>query len=242
MNRERGTGETNGRLSDLLAIARSLFPVPRSLFPLACALLLVSSAARAQWAFEAFAGTAVSANSPLTIHQQGYPTLTVDAHWDTRPFEPTMYYAVRVSRWWNNTGVFLDNLHHKLYLANPTAEVRRFEVTYGYNLFAVGPAFRRGDWSFMAGAGPILTNPASIIRGQREIHKGGVLGTGYHLDGVHLQAGVNRRIHLVNAVFVSADVRLSAGWAEVDVANGKADVPNYAMHVLFGVGVGNKRK
>lgn len=205
-------------------------------------LLLLPTPARAQWSFEAFAGTAVSANSPLTIRQDGYPTLRIDARWDTRPFEPTIYYALRVARWWGNTGAFLDHLHHKLYLANPSAEVTRFEVTYGYNLFALGPAFRRGDWSLIAGIGPILTNPASIVRGRRDVHSGGFLGTGYYLDGIHLQAGINRRIHVTNEVFVSADVRLSAGWAEVDVADGRAEVPNYAMHVLLGVGVGNRRR
>jgi hypothetical protein len=103
-------------------------------------------------------------------------------------------------------------LHHKLYLANPTVEVRRFEVTHGYNLLSVGPGFRWGDWSLIAGAGSILTNPASEIRGRPQLHSGGFFDTGYHLDGVHLQAGVNRRLHLAGAVFLTADVRLSAGW------------------------------
>lgn len=196
---------------------------------------------KAQWAVEGLLGTAVSANSPLTIRQDGYPTLQVDAHWDTRPFAPTIYYAIRVSRWWGNTGIFLDNLHHKLYLANPTPEVQDFRITHGYNLLAIGPAFRRGQWSVMLGAGPVITSPASIVRGQRKEYGGGLLGTEYFVDGVHLQAGVNRRIHLTQAFFLSADFRLSAGWAEVNVASGTADVPNYAVHFLLGAGLGNRR-
>jgi hypothetical protein len=225
-------------------IRRALPPFPRSLFAVLPVVLasVICNPAQGQWSFEAFAGTAVSANSPLTIHQDGYPALKLDAQWDTRPFKPTIYYAVRIARWWGSTGVFLDNLHHKLYLANPTVEVRRFEVTYGYNLLAVGAAFRRGDWSLIAGAGPILTNPASVIRGRRLFHSGGFFGTGYHLDGVHLQTGVNRRLHVADAVFLSADLRLSAGWAEVDIANGKAEVPNYAVHFLCGLGIGNRRR
>jgi hypothetical protein len=218
-------------------LSRSLFPV----LPLVLGCVICSPA-EGQWSFEAFGGTAVSANSPLTIHQDGYPTLRLDAQWDTRPLEPTIYYAVRVARWWGKNGVFLSNIHHKLYLANPTTEVPRFEVTYGYNLLAAGPAFRRGEWSLLAGAGPILTNPATVVRGRSYLHSGGFFGTGYHLDGVQLQAGVNRRVHVARALFLSADLLLSAGWAKVDIANGKAEVPNYAVHFLFGLGVGNRRR
>jgi hypothetical protein len=202
----------------------------------------ISTPARGQWSFEAFGGTAVSASSPLTIRQAGYPTIELDAQWETRPFDATLYYAVRIARWWGNTGVFLDNLHHKLYLANPTAEVQLFEVTHGYNLLAAGPAFRWGDWSILAGAGPVLTNPASVVRGRPLSHSGGFFHTGYHLDGLQLQAGINRRVHVAKALFLTADLRLSAGWAEVDIAGGKAEVPNYAVHFLIGMGVGNRRR
>ncbi len=231
------------RLSSLFH--RSLFSrstVPCSTVLLSLLLLLLSTPAQAQWAFEVFFGSSVSANSPLTIRQNGYPAIHIDAQWDTRPFEPSIYFAHRLIRWWGNTGFLLDNVHHKLYLANPTVDVPEFHVTYGYNLVSLGPAFRRGEWSLITGAGPVFTNPASIVRGQREHHEGGFLGTGYFLDGAQVQVGLNRRLHLMNAVFVTTDVRLSAAWARVDVANGKADVPNYAVHFMIGMGVGNRRK
>ncbi len=197
---------------------------------------------RAQWAVEAMLGTAVSANSPLTIRQDGYPPLHIDARWETRPFEPTIYYAIRVSRWWGKTGIFVDNLHHKLYLADPTADVQDFRITHGYNLFAVGPAFRRGEWAVTLGAGPVVTSPASTVRGRRRDYGGGILSTEYFVDGFHVQTGLNRRLHLSHTAFITADLRLSAGWAEVNVADGKAEVPNYAVHFLLGMGLGHRRK
>jgi hypothetical protein len=200
------------------------------------------STAEAQWAVELFGGAAANARSNLTIRQAGQPELSFRAEYATRPFKEGPYYAVRISRWWNGPwGAFADNLHHKLYLTNNPPEVRSFEVTYGYNMFALGPGYRSGPWTLLAGAGPVITNPTSTIRGLTRPHSGGMLGSGYYIDGVHLQVGVNRRFHVATWLFVTADLRASAGWARVDVAEGTADVPNYAVHFLVGVGAGNRR-
>jgi hypothetical protein len=203
----------------------------------------VTTSLRAQWAAEFFLGGAASAPSPLTIRQAGEPALRFTARYATRPMAWAPYYAFRISRWWpSGWGVFADNLHHKLYLTNPPPEVQRFEVTYGYNFLALGPAWRSGEWSLLAGAGPVLTNPTSTVRGLAKSHRGGFFGLGYYVDGAHLQLGVNRRFHVARWAFISADLRASAAWARVDVAEGSADVPNYAIHFLLGVGAGNKRE
>ena len=206
-------------------------------------LLMLPTAARAQWAVEAFLGTAVSAPSNLTIRQAGEPDISFTAHYATKPFKSSSapYYGFRVSRWWNRWGAFFDDLHHKLYLTNNPPEVEKFEITYGYNLFSLGAGYRVGQWSFLAGAGPVITNPTSVVRGDFKAHEGGIFGSGYYVDGAQVQLGVNRRFRVVGVFFVSADVRGSFGWARVDVVNGDADVPNYALHFLLGVGFGKRR-
>jgi hypothetical protein len=199
--------------------------------------------AQAQWAVEGFLGSARSARSTLTIRQSGFPTLQFAASYDTRPWAQAPYYGVRVSRWWpSGWGVFGDNLHHKLYLSNNPPEVQRFEVTWGYNFIALGAARRSGDWSALAAAGPVLANPTSTVRGRTKPHSGGILGTGYYVDGAHVQAGINRRLHVTPWGFLTADLRVSAAWARVAVVDGTADVPNYAVHFLVGVGAGKKRE
>ena len=206
-------------------------------------LALSPTVVHGQWAVEAFLGTAQSAPSRLTIRQAGEPTLSFTARYATRPINDAPYYAIRVSRWWRSGwGLFADNLHHKLYLENNPPEVQEFEVTYGYNFLALGPAWRSGEWSVLAGTGPVLTNPTSTIRGLEKAHVGGFFGLGYYVDGAHVQLGVNRRFHVARWAFISADLRASAAWARVDVAEGTADVPNYAIHLLVGVGAGNKRE
>lgn len=202
----------------------------------------VAPTARAQWAVEAFGGNSWSLPSNLTIRQAGEPDLSFTARYDTRPLHQAPYYALRVIRWSGTWGLFFDDLHHKLYLTNNPPEVRKFEVTYGYNLFALGAAWRTSEWSFLGGGGPVITNPTSTVRGLKKDHDGGIFGTGYYVDGVHLQAGINRRVHLNNWLFLSADVRFSVAWARVAVAEGSADVPNYALHFLVGMGVGNRRR
>ena len=153
-------------------------------------LTLAPVSARAQWAVEAFLGTAVSAPSNLTIRQAGEPDISFTAHYATNPFKSSSapYYGFRVSRWWGRWGAFFDDLHHKLYLTNNPPEVQEFEVTYGYNLFSLGAGYRVGHWSFLAGVGPVVTNPTSTIRGEYKPHGGGIFG-GYYFDGAQVQLG-----------------------------------------------------
>ena len=197
--------------------------------------------AAAGWSVEGFLGTSHNADSTLTVHQEGQPDIQLKASWDTRPLSNAPYYALRLTQWWDHWGMQLGLLHNKIYLNNPTAEIEKFEITFGYNLVSLGPAWRSGGWSLFAGVGPAITNPSSIIRGQEQPHSGGFLDTGYHLDGVHAQAGVNRRFPISDNIFFSADLRLSAAWANVPVVNGDADVPNYAAHLLLGIGWGAAR-
>jgi hypothetical protein len=196
----------------------------------------------AQFAVEGFLGSALSAHTDLSIRQAGFPDLVLNARYETRPLDDAPYYALRLSHWFGRWGVLVEDLHHKLYLANTTPQVRRFNVTYGYNLLGLGPMYRMGEWALVGAAGMIVTNPSNIVRGQKVNHEGGILGLGYYVDGVHLSAGINRRVHLGSRVFLTADLRLSAGWAEVKVVDGSADVPNLALHALVGAGFGKRRR
>lgn len=208
----------------------------------AALLALPGSPLAAQFAVEGFLGSAASAHTDLTIRQAGFPDLSLNARYETRPFDDAPYYALRLSYWFGRWGVMAEDLHHKLYLANTTPQVRRFNVTYGYNLLGVGPMYRLGEWALVGAAGIVLTNPSNIVRGQKVNHEGGILGLGYYVDGVHVSAGVNRRVHLSGSVFLTADVRVSAGWADVKVVDGSADVPNLALHFLLGAGFGKRRR
>jgi hypothetical protein len=191
--------------------------------------------ALAQIELQAFLGSSLSAPSPLSITQRGQPDLRFMAHWATRPFLDTWYYAGRVGVWKGNRGWLLDFTHHKIYLTNQPAEVQTFGITNGLNLFTLSRGFRRGNLALALGAGPVITYPASRVRGESLEDGRGALG-GYFLSGGHLMASATRRFPVGEGFFLSLDGRVSASYVRVPVARGHAAVPNVALHIHAGLG------
>lgn len=186
---------------------------------------------------QAFAGSSVSLPSPLSISQSGHPDLRFTAHWATRPFLGTPYYAARIALWRHDRGWLLDFTHHKVYLTNPPAAVQFFRITNGVNMLTLSRGFRRGNFSYALGAGPVVTFPVTRIRG-REAGAGRGFFGGYFLSGATVMASATRRIPLTDALFFSLDSRASASYFRIPVGGGHATVPNFALHFHVGVGYG----
>lgn len=196
--------------------------------------------ARAQLELQAFLGSSVSAPTPLSISQRGLPDLDITAHWATRPWLDTWYYAGRIGLWSGNRGWLFDFTHHKIYLSNPPAEIQKFRITNGMNMFTLSRGFRRGRLSYALGAGPVVTFPINRVRGQKLQSGRGFLG-GYFLSGGTLMASATRRFPLTAGLFFSLDGRMSATYVRVPVADGHASVPNLALHVHAGLGYQQER-
>jgi hypothetical protein len=199
------------------------------------AIVLWPSPAAAQVELQGFLGSSVSVPTPLTITQDGQPDIHFTAHWSTRTFKDTWYYAGRIGFWKGNRGWFLDFIHHKLYLQNPPPEVQRFRITNGMNMFTVSRAFRRGKFSYAFGAGPVITYPRNIVRDQKLDETRGFLN-GYYLSGGNLMATATRRFPLAYGAFLSIDGRASFSYVRVPVVDGHASVPNFALHFHAGLG------
>ena len=196
-------------------------------------LLLVPRPASAQWTFEFAMGNAFSAPTPLTITQTGFPDIHLTAHYETNPLHPRQYYAWRIGRWKDDGGWVLEHVHHKVYLKNVTAEVPDFEVSHGYNLITLNRGWRWGKTMVLAGGGLVVSFPHSEVRGK--IYP--VKTTGYIWNsGVTAQGAVARRIDLGAHFFVNGEAKLTASWARVPVVDGRATVPNVAVHLLAGAG------
>ena len=201
---------------------------------LLCLLLAVAppAAVRAQVEFQAFLGSSVSAPSPLSITQAGQPDVRFTAHWATRPWLDTWYYAGRVGLWSGDRGWLFDFTHHKIYLTNRPAEVQSFRITNGLNMITVSRGFRRGPLSFAVGAGPIVTFPRTRIRGET-LEPGSGFWGGYFLSGGNLMASATRSFPVLGGLFLSLDARASASYVRVPVAHGHAAVPNFAPWVIW---------
>jgi len=203
-------------------------------------LLLLALAGRpapalAQIELQAFLGSAVSAPSPLAISQRGQPDLRFTAHWATRPFLDTWYYAGRVGLWKGNRGWLFDFIHHKIYLTNAPTEIQKFRITNGVNMFILSRGFRRGKLDYAIGAGPVVAFPINRVRGQRLESNRGFFG-GYFLSGATAVARATRHFPLAAGFFLSLDGGLSATYMRVPVADGHASAPNFALHVHAGLG------
>jgi len=191
--------------------------------------------ASAQIEIQAFLGSSLSAPSPLSITQQGQPDLRFMAHWATQPFLDTWYYAGRVGVWKGNRGWLLDFTHHKISLTNGPAEVQKFRITNGMNMFTLSRGFRRRNLAVALGAGPVITYPVTRVRGEALEDSRGFLG-GYFLSGGHLMASATRRFPVGEGFFLCLDGRVSASYVRVPVARGHAAVPNLALHLHAGLG------
>jgi hypothetical protein len=211
--------------------------VPPSLRLILFGLLLRAVPAAAQLEVQAFAGSSVSLPSPLSISQTGQPDIRLTAHWATRPFQGTPYYAARVALWRRNRGWLLDFTHHKVYLTNPPAEVQFFRITNGVNLLTLSRGFRHGDFSYAFGAGPVITFPVTRVR-DRENGGGRGFWGGYFLTGAAVMASATRRVRLAGGFFLSLDARASTTYVRIPVGGGHAAVPNFAFHLHVGAGYG----
>jgi len=190
-------------------------------------------AAASEWRIEAATGTAHNFGSSLTLELTGRPETQLDADWETRPFDGAIYYSLRVSRFERGGGWELQLLHHKLYLANPSPPVGRFEVSHGYNLVTVARALERDGFTGRVGLGVVVAHPETLIDGQAQPAD----HSGYVLTGPAVVLGAGRTLDLGRRVFLHGEIALSAAWARVPVANGRARVPNWAAHALVGLGV-----
>jgi hypothetical protein len=191
--------------------------------------------ARAQLELQAFLGSSVNAPSLLSITQRGRPRLDFTAHWATRPFLDTWYYAGRIGLWKGNRGWLFDFTHHKMYLTNGPPEIQKFRITNGMNLLTVSRGFRGGKFSYAIGAGPVITFPRNRVREESLESGRGFLG-GYFLSGANVMVSATRRFSLASGFFLSLDGRASASYVRVPVARGHASVPNVALHLHAGLG------
>jgi hypothetical protein len=186
---------------------------------------------------ELMLGSAFNLPTPLTIRQQGQPILEHTAHYDTRPFGPyAPYYAGRLTFWQGDVGWQIDFIHHRLFLSNPTSDIERFEIHYGYSFLLAGRAWRVHGFELHASGGVIITNPANVVRGlAMNTGDPGVPDAGYDVTGAGGALAVSREVPLTGRLSIVANGAILAGTVSVPVAGGSARAPNVGLHGQVGV-------
>jgi hypothetical protein len=214
----------------------------KSIF-VACLFALTSfiphSAYASFWSLEVAGGAPYNFPIPLTVQQPGEPDINITADYETKPFKAPFYYVIRIGRWEDNKAWEIETIHHKIYLKNTTDEVESFSISHGYNTLTLNRAWlNKKDFIWRIGAGLVLAHPESNIRDQVYCECGGTLNDdGYYIAGPVVMAGLGKRYYLSRNFFVELEGKVTAGYADVNVANnGSAYAPNIAVHANIGLG------
>ena len=198
------------------------------------ALALASGAAFAadNWSLEVAGGTSHNFRNRLRIEQEGGFSASVNASYDTRAFRSPPYYMLRGARWQGDAAWEMSQIHHKLYLTNPPTGVTGLSVSHGFNIISVNRAFRRGDWIYRFGAGPVITHAeATILQTKYD--------GPYRLSGAAVLAGVGRRHYFSSSTYIGAEGAATAAYAKPKMSGppqAQLSVKNTALHFLAGVG------
>jgi hypothetical protein len=210
---------------------------PAFLSVIASIVVLATSptAAPAQWRLDAWFGDALNARTPVTFSQAGQPDIKTEADWSTRPWEPTWYYAGRISKWSGDQAWAFEYMHHKLYLDNPPADVRYFRITNGINNLLAEHLWRTHGWEYGVAAGPAFVVPTSEVRGQGYDHADGIFESRYEFGGGTVELTLGRRLKVLPFLFGSFAVKGTASYLDVNIADGKARLVNLALHLEYGI-------
>jgi hypothetical protein len=183
-------------------------------------------------------GSAYNVPTPLTIRQQNHPVLEHTARYDTRPLGPyAPYYAGRVTFWRGNgnAGWEIEVIHHRLFLANTTPDIQRFEIHFGYTYLLAGGAWRAKGFELHVNGGAVLTNPANVVRGlPMNTSDEGAEDATYAISGVGGSFAVSRELKLIGRLSLVGTGAIVAGTVSVPVAQGSARVPNVGLHGQVG--------
>jgi hypothetical protein len=200
-------------------------------------LLLSPGLARAEefWTFSLGTGTAYNFPSHLHIEQKGEKDINMTARYKTHAWDTqAWYYDIKIAKWKDGKAWEIETLHHKLYLDNKPHEVQRFAISHGYNINTINRAWLINGFIYRVGLGFVVTHPETEVRHREYDDMGG--WNGFHLSGVAGQLGMEKRFYTSGHLFYSLEAKFTAGYARIPVADGHADVPNYAIHGILSIG------
>lgn len=203
-------------------------------FLLVVAVLLCSmnASAQAQWTAELALGDAYDFRTDLEIAQGDY-SRELTAKYETRAYEDPPYYSLRLARTEHERGWELQLVHHKLYLQNRPPEVSSLSISHGFNMVTINRAFSRGEWTYRAGAGPVITHAEADVNG---VSYGGP----YELCGAAVMTSIGRKFIVNERWHAGAELSATLAYAQPR-PDGTPPLElrlwNAAVHLQVGIGL-----
>jgi hypothetical protein len=198
-------------------------------------VLIFPTMVMADWNIQLFTGSSYSFPSPLKIEQDGEEDINLTAEYETRAWSTQApYYALRIGKWTDNHAWEFESLHQKLYLTNKPDEVQKFAISHGYNINMLNYALSKYGFIYRVGGGFVMTHPETTVRGKSWEDDGGL--NGFYISGAGGQLAIEKRYIVTEKLSLSLELKMTAAYAEIPIADGTATVPNYAAHGLIGIG------
>ncbi len=214
-------------------------------------------AAQAEWIIGAFAGTAHTVSSDVTLTPAtGPPIVFHDVAFRGESFASPIYYGYRVG-WFKSraarVGVEAELIHLKVFAivdrayatsgpgvtAKMSDVAQRLSMSHGLNLLLVNVVARRAlgatdrvQLMARGGIGPTLPHGESQI--------GGMFQEQYQWSSPALQASAGVLIHLTRILAATGEYKLTRAVPTIDVAGGgTARIPALSDHLAVGLSLSN---
>jgi hypothetical protein len=201
-------------------------------------LLVNTALGKERFSFEFLPGGAIIIPSTLFISQEGSPDLKFLARYRSESFNLPIYYSYRLGYKINhNSTIELEMNHLKVKLDNNPPEIEVFSISHGFNQLWVNYALTYKGFVFRGGGGVVIAHPESIVRGKKFDTVMGFANMGYYISGVTSQLALQKKIFLGKHLFLSAETKINAAYAHVNIADGFARVPVFAWNGLIGMGI-----
>lgn len=212
-------------------------------------LYLLSLAYAGEWGFEISSGTSFKAPNTLILSQDGYEDYSVtNARYETKPFSNLSslagltenYYSVRI----RYSEYELEWLHDKAYYVSgndPQNAIQHFEISDGlnlalFNVVVAEPISERLEVAYRVGFGAVISNPASVIRGQEDGTRTHLApGSHYYLSGVGAQASAQLRYYLTDSFALTSEIRYVVAHTNTPIYEGFARSTFNGVHINFGI-------
>ncbi len=193
-------------------------------------LLLLADTGMAQtWQLSASTGTAINYRDDITLDMSSGGDITSDdTEWHTDPFNGQMYYGLRLSHEMGpEYSLELEYLHHKLDAEKDDLDPRIQDFTINrYDIYYLNYAAHVSPTAIVrVGAGVVSVSSDVTVDNQRSQNS-------TPMAGGSLQLGLEKVLYEAGGVSFSLESKMSYSYTRFDIGDGKATVPNTALHFL----------
>jgi hypothetical protein len=121
-------------------------------------------------------------------------------------------------------------------LQNRPDHVQWFGITHGFNTLSLNRAWEIRKCILRAGAGAVLAHPESTINQIVFDDHSGLFKLGYYITGPVMMVSAARPVRITNWFLINLEGKMTIGYADVPIVDGRARLLHMAFHLDAGLG------